>query len=341
MIQAATKCVSCGAEFQAEWWLCPLCNGSLELKASLPSPVANPIDLRLGEGNTPLLRLRRLSGQLGCDLWAKCEFANPTGAFKDRGSIVEVAQARALGRNGVVCASTGNMAASLAAYAAKAGLPCKVVVPDDTPSAKLRQAIMSGAVLIRVEGTYDDCVALAERIAKEEGYFLCGDYALRREGQKSIGRELSSKDFNGFVVGVGNGTVGIAIAQGLKEASPDRPQPRFIGVQPEQINPIEKAWRTNASIRRLKGGSTIATAMSVRRPLDGAMTLQLVAETGGLLTTVTDNEIINAQSTLAEQEGLYVERTSAAPLAMLLRDKDQYAGQKLVMILTGSGFKDN
>ena len=334
----AATCARCGATFDNEWWLCPSCQGSLVVDSQ-----AIPVDagmISLGEGNTPLVKLRNLSSELGCDLWAKCEFTNPTGSFKDRGSIVELSVALQLEKQGVVCASTGNMAASLSAYAAKAGLPCKVVVPEATPAGKLRQATLCGAMLIRVKGGYDDCVAIAERIADEENYFLCGDYALRREGQKSIGRELARKGFDAFIVPVGNGTVGIATIQGLAEAE-DGKLPRFIGIQAAEINPIEEAWRTKRAIKPKPAGATIASAMNVREPLDGQLTLMWVAKAGGLLTTVTDREIECARELLAKKEGLYVERTAAAGLAMLLRDKEQYIGQKLVIILTGSGLKDN
>jgi len=339
-MKTLTTCVSCGAKFEDQWWLCPDCGGSLEVKGGRLDKAAKHRGLSLGEGNTPLLRLNRLSEILGCDLWAKCEFVNPTGSFKDRGSVVELAVALSLGKTGVVCASTGNMAASLSAYAARAGLPCKVVVPDATPAGKLRQAVICGAELIRVKGGYDECVGVAEQIAKDENYFLCGDYALRREGQKSIGRELARKGFDAFVIPVGNGTVGIATIQGLVEAE-DGKLPRFIGIQAKEINPIEEAWRTKSEIKAKSAGTTVASAMSVRNPLDGNMTLAWVAKTGGLLTTVTDESIENARAMLARQEGLYVERTAAAGLAMLVRDREQYIGQKLVIILTGSGLKDN
>ncbi len=265
---------------------------------------------------------------------------NPTGSFKDRGSIVEINMALQLEKQGVVCASTGNMAASLAAYAARTGLPCKVVVPDVTPAGKLRQALICGAELVRVSGNYDECVGVAEQIANDNNYFLCGDYALRREGQKSIGRELAGKDFDAYIVPVGNGTVGIAIAEGM-EAAEDKSVARFIGVQAEEVNPIEAAWRTKREIKAKPAGTTVASAMSVRNPLDGNMTLAWVAKTGGLLTTITDEEVETAQAMLAKREGLYVERTAAAGLAMLMRDKEQYVGQKLVIILTGNGLKDN
>lgn len=340
MSTLSVVCVACGAKFEDQWWLCPECSGSLEVRGKLRDKAARYRELSLGESDTPLVRLNRLSRRLGCDLWAKCEFANPTGSFKDRGSIIEVDIALELGKQGVVCASTGNMAASLSAYAGRAGLACKVVVPDATPDSKLKQALACGAKLVRVSGGYNECVAIAERIAEQENYFLCGDYALRREGQQSIGRELTGQNFDAFIVPVGNGTVGIAIAQGLAEVGASK-SPRFIGVQAEEVNPIEEAWRIKRGIQANDAGATVASAMNVRIPLDGDMTLAWVAKTGGLLTTVTDTEIEAAREMLAQSEGLYVERTAAAGLAMLVRDSEQYIGQKLVIILTGSGLKDN
>jgi len=338
------SCFQCKKEFIDQWWLCPECGGSLEVEysqvVSEPQfPIGKILENTLGEGNTPLVRLTKFSQQLGCELWAKCESQNPTGSFKDRGSVIEIAKALELEKKGVVCASTGNMAASLSAYAARFNLECKVVIPALTPESKLQQATACGATLVKVDGTYDECVGVAQTIAEEENFFLCGDYLLRREGQKTIGWELAKNNFDSFVVPVGNGNVGIAIAQAFMEARCLR-QPKFIGVQAETVNPVEKAWRTSQPILPLKNTKTIASAFNVGNPLDGQLTLDWVKKNNGKLIVVSDAEILAAQELLAKQEGLYIESTAATSLAGLLKIQETLKNQKIVLILTGSGLKE-
>ena len=139
------------------------------------SPINNIV---AGVGNTPLVRLYNLEKALKWEgqIWAKNEFLNPTGSFKDRGSITEIKAAITQGKKGVVCASTGNMAASLSSYAAKNKMLCVVVVPKNTPEGKLKQARICGAKIISIDGTYDDCVDKAKEYALENNFLLCGDY---------------------------------------------------------------------------------------------------------------------------------------------------------------------
>lgn len=328
-----------------QWWLCPQSSLPLDVEyanSSLLLPLKTKPTLTLGEGNTPLLKLNNLSKQLSFALWAKCEFTNPTGSFKDRGSVVEICKAIELKKKGVVCASTGNMAASLAAYAARAGIACIVVVPKETPENKLRQALICKAKLNKIAGNYDDCVEIAQKIAKEKDFFLCGDYVLRREGQKSIGWELAKSQivFDGIVVPVGNGTVGIATIKGFAEKTNSLTKlPKLIGVQAKQINPIEKAWNTASEIKTTKKSSTIASAFNVNSPLDGQLFINWLKKTKGMMFAVDDKEIMQAQKILASEEGLFVEPTASATLASLIKNKDQFKQQQLVMILTGSGMK--
>jgi threonine synthase len=296
--------------------------------------------LSLGEGDTPLLRLRALERNLGWkgELWAKAEYQNPTGSFKDRGSILEIQEAILQKKSGVVCASTGNMAASLAAYAARANLRCVVIIPQQTPEGKLRQARAYGAQLQKSAGDYDECVARAVSFSKQKNLLLCGDYELRRKGQRSIGTELANTAvrFEAFVVPVGNGTVGCAIAEGFAETNQF---PKFIGVQGNGADPITQAWIRNKSIAQIRKPKTIASAMKVGNPLDGALTLSWVRKTDGALCSVTDKEIITAQLLLAKTEGIFVETSAAATVAMLKKIQDR--SQIIVLILTGSGLKEN
>jgi len=328
-----------------QWWLCPKSGLPLDAKyedSSMLLPLSGKPTVTLGEGNTPLLKLENLSKSLGFDIWAKCEFLNPTGSFKDRGSVVEVSKAIELGKNGIVCASTGNMAASLAAYAAKANLKCIVVVPEKTPESKLRQAIACGAKLKKISGTYDQCVSIAKDIAEKQNLFLCGDYVLRREGQKSIGWELAKSDqkIDSIVVPVGNGTVGIATIKGIFEKSTDEQLPKFIGIQAEKVNTIQIAWIKNKKIVPLKNTQTIASAFNVGNPLDGYLVLDWLKKTSGLMITVSDDEIKSAQKLLSKKEGLFVETTAASTLAGLIKNKSEFENQSVVIVLTGSGLKE-
>ncbi len=296
----------------------------------------------LGEGNTPLLRLANLSRELNCDLWAKCEFINPTGSFKDRGSVTEILEAIRQEKNGVVCASTGNMAASLSAYAAQANLECIVVVPKKTPESKLRQALICGARLEKVIGTYDDCVAVAKNIANTKNYYLCGDYEVRRIGQRSIGWELAKSKINfaAVVVPVGNGTVGIAIMEGLLEKKGLQQLPQFIGIQAETANPIEIAWKENKKIIFQRNTQTVASAFNVGSPLDGDLVLEWLQKSNGSMLSVNDSEIIQAQNILAQKEGLFVETTAASTLASVLKNPRLFRDKRIVLVLTGSGLKE-
>lgn len=301
--------------------------------------MTNRSNITLGQGNTPLLRLKKLERFVNWqgEIWAKAEYQNPTGSFKDRGSATEILEAIKQNKKGVVCASTGNMAASLSAFAAKVGLPCLVVVPKNTSQTKLRQATICGAKLIEIEGSYDDCVDVAASIAKEENFLLCGDYKTRRKGQATIGKELAESGitFDSFVCPVGNGTVACGIAEGFATYSlfPD-----FIGAQGKGADPLTIAFgKKSLNFKPIKKSQTIASAMNVGNPLDGKLTLEWVYKTNGQLFSVTDIEILEAQKLLATLEGLYVEPAAATTVAILPKLSNR--NQITVLILTGSGLK--
>ena len=149
-------------------------------------PIAHPSAfVSLGESATPLVKSKRLAKRLGIDLYFKVEGKNPTGSFKDRGSAVDISVAKSLGAKGVILASTGNMAASCACYAAAAELPCFVLVPEGVPMGKLAQVVAFGGRIVQVKGSYNDAADLAYQLAKKMGFYLAGDYAFRVEGQKN------------------------------------------------------------------------------------------------------------------------------------------------------------
>ncbi len=294
----------------------------------------------MGEGGTPLVRLYNLENVLDWrgQLWAKAEYQNPTGSFKDRGSIVEITEAVRQKKRGVVCASTGNMAASLAAYAARAKLTCVVVLPESTPEAKLKQATMCDARLIKVSGSYDDCVAEAKKQAQKERLFLCDNGELRRIGQQSVGRELAKSNirFDAFIAPVGVGTLGCAVAEGFSSCGQ---YPQFIGVQGSGADPIARAWQTNSSIVRIIEPKTVASAMCVGDPRDGERTLSWMRKTNGAMFSISDEEIIDAQTLLAKKEGIFAEKSAAATVAVLQKISRNY--QIIAIILTGNGLKEN
>jgi threonine synthase len=297
--------------------------------------------ISIGEGKTPLIRLVNIEKLLKWqgEIWAKAEYQNPTGSFKDRGSVTEINEALKQKKAGIICASTGNMAASLSAYGAKVSLKCFVVVPKDTSAGKLKQATSCGAKLIEIDGNYDLCVKKAKGIAEKNNLLLCGDYELRRIGQRSLGRELvdSKLDFDAFIVPVGNGTLGCAIIEGFIEKNQ---WPKFIGVQGKGSDPLTKAWENNTLMYRyIKTPKTIASAMKVGNPLDGRLTLNWVKETNGMMLSVNDKEILTGQKLLAEKEGIYVETSAAATVTVLIKNKINKK-LKVVLILTGSGLKE-
>ncbi len=295
--------------------------------------------LNLGQGNTPLIRLYNLEKKLSWkgQLWAKCEYQNPTGSFKDRGSVAEILKALKENKKGIVCASTGNMAASLSAYAARASLRCIVVLPKGTPNSKLQQAIITGAKLVAINGNYDSCVGKAEELAKEKNYLLCGDYETRRIGQRMIGEELaqSKVKIDGFICPVGNGTVGCAISEGFATY---KKYPTFIGVQGKGADPLVQAFnKTLSPFTPIRNPQTVASAMNVGNPLDGEITLYWIRKTKGQMISVTDKEILSAQKYLATTEGIFVEPAAAATIVALFKLSQRTTN--LVVILTGHGLK--
>lgn len=299
--------------------------------------------ISLGEGNTPLIRLYNLEKLLDWqnELWVKAEYQNPTGSFKDRGSIAEIKEALSKNKKGVVCASTGNMAASLTVYSSRARLKCFVIVPSLTPENKLKQALICGAEIIKVKGNYDSCVEKAKNLALKNNLLLCGDYQSRRLGQKTVGVELAKSGilFDAFVVPVGNGTLGCAIAEGFAAF---RQLPKFIGAQGKGADPIYQAWQKKLTVvQPILQPKTIASAMKVGNPIDGSLTLQWVKKTKGLMLSITDQEIIKSKKLLALQEGIFVETSAAATLAGLIKIKNELTKLKVVLILTGSGLKEN
>lgn len=291
-------------------------------------------NITMFEGNTPLIK------KLG--VYIMCEYVNPTGSFKDRGSAIEISQALILKKDTVVVASTGNMAASIAAYSAFAGLKCKVFIPNTIHNNKLKQIYAYGAEVIPIEGDYTVAMNLAEEYVRQhKNTFLAGDYVYRFEGTKEIGREIFYKisipDY--IIVPIGNGTIFCAIYKyfkGLVDRKLTSRVPKMIGVQAERCSPIYKAWKEDTIITPVQNPETIATALICGDPIYGDLVLETVKESGGELIIVTDDEIKSAQEIMGKN-GFYVEVSGAVSYAGYL--KKSYTGT-IVILATGSGLKE-
>jgi threonine synthase len=307
----------------------------------LPLTPATPL-LTLGEGDTPLVPAPRLSSALGVDLHLKLEGQNPTGSFKDRGMVVAVAKAVEAGARVVVCASTGNTAASAAAYAARAGLRAAVLVPRGRVAAgKLAQAVMHGARILAVDGNFDEALALVRRLADGDGVALVNSVNPHRlEGQKTAAFEIVEAlggEPDLLALPVGNAGNITAYHKGFAElAAPGRPRLRFLGVQAAGANPLVRG-------EPVARPETVASAIRIGRPASWEGAVAAVAATGGAFVDVTDAEIVAAQRRLAREEGVFVEPASAAPIAGLFRWQAEGrlpAGLRVVAVLTGHGLKD-
>jgi threonine synthase len=290
---------------------------------ALPLGAATPI-VTLGEGGTPLVRGERLSRRLGIDVWLKWEGANPTGSFKDRGMAVAVSMAVEAGARGLVCASTGNTAASAAAYAARAGIEAVVVHPAGAVAAgKLVQVRAAGARLVAVDGSFEDAFAAGLELAEREGYTVVNSTNPHRlDGQKTAAFELVEQlgaPPDVLVLPYGGGGNTSAYFRGFAEGG--EPLPRIV--------PVQAARR----------GETVASAIRIGQPVHARAVEEAVARSRGTVVTVEDDEIVAAWRSLAQEEGLFCEPASAASVAGLSHGVAGL-GERVVCVLTGHGLKD-
>jgi threonine synthase len=299
----------------------------------------------LHEGGTPLLPAPVLSQHTGCDVLLKVEGANPTGSFKDRGMTLAVTEALARGAQAVLCASTGNTAASAAAYAARAGIPCAVLVPRGKIAlGKLAQATAYGARILSVDGNFDDCLELARKTAADYPVTALVNSVnpVRLQGQKSAAFEICdalgrAPDVHCLPVGnAGNIT---AYWLGYTEYHADRlvsAPPRMFGFQAAGAAPLVHG-------APVPEPDTIATAIRVGSPASWDGAIRARDESGGLFEAITDEQILAAYRLLAGQEGVFVEPASATAVAGLLRVADDGRlprGSLVVCTVTGHGLKD-
>lgn len=307
--------------------------------------------ITLREAATPLLKSRKLGRNLGVELYLKVEGKNPTGSFKDRGTAVEISVAREKGAKAIILASTGNMAASCACYAAAAGIPCFILVPEGVPPGKLSQVLAFGGHIVQVKGTYNDAADLAYKIAEEMGFYLAGDYAFRLEGAKTAAFEIIDQmlfqvpDYLAVPIGCGTNIGGYykGFMDYYRLGLIDK-LPRIIGIQATGAQAVVNSFEQKVNkIETLASVNTLASAICVANPIDGLKALEAINSTNGYAISVTDNEILAAQHRLAKEEGIFAESSAAATIAgiqkLIEQDKIE-AHKKVLCVLTGDGLKD-
>ena len=381
-MMAYQKCINCGSEYGIDEivYFCRKCGDLLEIKYE-PEALAQAVSksdwrkaplsvwryrdfmpindqakiVSLNEGGTGLHLCQRLAKQLGIrQLYVKNEGENPTGSFKDRGMTVGVTKAVELGVKSVICASTGNTSASLAAYAAKAGLQCAVLIPSGKIAyGKLSQAIIYGAKVIQVRGNFDESLDIVLKLSEKHRtiYLLNSINPFRIEGQKSLGFEicdqLNQKAPDRIVVPVGNAGNISAIWKGFSEfhaLGVVKELPKMTGIQAAGSAPIANAIKSGSdTIVPVASPETVATAIRIGAPVSWKKAMTAIRESDGTAETVTDEEILSAQKMLARVEGLFVEPASASSIAGLIKlvengviDRDEC----IVCVTTGHGLKD-
>ncbi len=308
-----------------------------------PLPATSPV-ITLGEGATPLLPAPVLSERTGCEVYLKVEGANPTGSFKDRGMTMAVSMAVSRGATAVICASTGNTSASAAAYAARAGLSCAVLVPRGKIAlGKLAQALVHGAKLLQVDGNFDDCLDLARKLSADYPVALVNSVnADRLEGQKSAAFEIvdalgDAPDVHCLPVG-NAGNISAYWMGYTQYAAAGRASktPRMLGFQASGAAPIVRGEPVRAP-------QTIATAIRIGNPASWGLAEAARDASGGLIDSVTDRQIFAAYRLLAAKEAVFGELASAAGVAGLLQAREQgqvAPGSRVVCTVTGNGLKD-
>jgi len=318
-------------------------------------PVSDPAPIDLGAGFTPLVRADRLAAELGLgELWIKNDTANPTGSFKDRVVSVALTKARQLGFKVAACASTGNLANSVAAHAARAGMVSVVFIPRDLEVAKVVTTAVYGGHLVAVEGTYDDVNRLCAELASEHPSWAFVNVNVRTyyaEGSKTLAFEVAEQlgwtAPDHVVVPVASGSQLTKVARGFTELYEvglldDEPHVRVSGAQAAGCSPVASAFAAGADAIRPVKPDTIAKSLAIGNPADGWYALQAVRSSGGAFEAVTDDEILDGIRLLARSEGIFAETAGGVTIAALA--KLAAAGvvrrdERVVAYVTGHGLK--
>jgi len=365
------KCFQCGSEFPQYplKYKCEKCGGTLEYEIRLPKsgkikfsgqlrfwkykPLLPPVQhvITLGEGGTPLHKAERLAKNIGLrELYLKDETRNPTNSYRDRAAALLTSNATDLKYDAIVCATNGNLGASLAAYCAKVGLICHVVVPKIVDVGKLAQMLAYDAVIEEFGEILDDSICKAEDLARETGWYQAtselNPFAI--EAQKTISYEVCEQfgvpDW--FVVSMGSGGTIYSIWKGFKELKQLEiiPQlPKMVGVQPKGCASIVKTLTEGRSkLAKTLKPTTRALAILVAEPLQGELAIKAIKESNGLALTVSDSEIFSAELEIAKLEGMFAEPASSATIAALKKLVEQgkiSRDNSVVCLITGSGLK--
>jgi threonine synthase len=376
---ASLECTLCSAEYDPESvvYTCPKHEGvkgildvkydydvvldrfDAEIDGTVPTmwkyEAFLPVDtdaepVTLNEGGTDLFEAPRLSSELGVDLSVKDDGRNPTGCFKDRASSVAVTKARHAGREIVICASTGNAAASLAGYAARAGLDCRIFVPGDAPEGKLAQPLVYGADVLAVEGSYDEAYDLSMAATDEYGWYNrnAAINPFQIEGKRTVGHELAEQtrgDVPDWVVfSMGDGCTIAGAWKGFREFHElgyVEETPKMLGVQAEGASAIHDAFHEHDDVDDL--AETVADSIAVGRPRNTVKACRALDESGGASVLVSDDAILDAVTTLGSTEGIYAEPAAATPIAGVraaLEDGIVDRDESVVVCSTGFGLKD-
>jgi threonine synthase len=314
-----------------------------EYRDRLPVRAKTPV-VTLHEGGTPLIYACYLSELLENEVWLKFEGTNPTGSFKDRGMTMAISKAAEDGAKAVICASTGNTSASAAAYATKAGMISAVLIPaGKIATGKLAQAVIHGAQILQVAGNFDDCLTLARELSENYPVALVNSVnPYRIEGQKTAAFEVI--DMLGFApdihaLPVGNAGNITAYWKGYNEYRKDgisKSLPQMYGFQAAGAAPLVKG-------KPVLKPETIATAIRIGNPASWDQAIEARDKSGGVIDSVTDKEILAAYAIVAGKEGVFVEPSSAAGIAGLIKYKKAGKlpkGKKIVITVTGHGLKD-
>jgi threonine synthase len=309
---------------------------------------SNPVTL--GEGGTPLLDAPRLGDEHGVDLRIKDDGRNPTGVLKDRATSVSLTKAREFGREVVTCASTGNAAASLAGFAARGGMDCRLFVPGDAPDGKLAQPLVYGADVLGVEGSYDEAYDLSMAVTDRFGWYNrnAAVNPFQVEGKRTVGHELAEQTRGDvpdwLVFSMGDGCT---IAGGWKGFREFRDlgfvdeAPKMLGVQAEGASAIHDAFVDHDDIDEV--ADTVADSIAVGRPRNTVKACRALEESGGDAVLVSDEEILAGEALLGRTEGIYAEPAGAAPVAGVKKAREAgviEAGESVVVVVTGNGLKD-
>jgi threonine synthase len=374
------RCRECSRQFPAEaLHVCDYCFGPLEVAydyeriASVVSreriaqgrrsiwryqdllPVVDDDPVDLGAGFTPLVRADRLAAELGLgELWIKDDTANPTGSFKDRVVSVALTKARQLGFKVAACASTGNLANSVAAHAARAGMTSVVLIPSDLEVAKVTMTAVYGGTVVAVEGSYDDVNRLCAELTSERPSWAFVNVNVRTyyaEGSKTLAFEVAEQlgwqAPDHVVVPIASGSQLTKVAKGFRELGlvgllDEVPEVRISGAQAAGCSPVATAFAEGTDAIRPVRPSTIAKSLAIGNPADGWYALDAIRRSGGACASVTDDEVLEGIRLLARTEGIFAETAGGvtiATLAKLAASGVVRRDERVVALVTGHGLK--